>query len=92
MFDTNTIAMNSNTSETTPCHIWMAQVFALAQVSMDDAEAFCGRARIGGWYSAGEPVWMAADSLKVFVRDGKRHERNDREVSFLAGKMKVNHG
>lgn len=60
-----------------------------AQVSMEDAEAFCGRARIGSWYSAGEPVWMAADSLKSFVRDGKRHERIDREVAYLAGKMKV---
>lgn len=89
MLTTQVIAENSNTRETTPRHIWMHSVFTVAQVSMVDVEAYCGRARLNRWYDAGEPVWMAADSLRSFVNDGKRHDRNDREVAFLAGKMKV---
>lgn len=89
MVTSDIIAAHGNTCETTPRHIWMHAVFELAGASMDDMETFCTRARLNRWYRAGEPVWMAADSLAKFVADGKRHERIDREVNYLAGKMKV---
>jgi len=85
------IAAHSNTRETTPRHIWMAQVFELADVSMDDMERYCTRERLNRWCSAGEPVWMAANSLRQMVEGGKRHERIERETNYLAGKMKVNY-
>ena len=92
MTNTETIAANSNTKATTPRHIWMAQVFALAQVSMDDAEAHCTRSRLNRWFNAGEPVWMAAESLRLMVTNGQREERVEREMNYLNGKMKVSDG
>lgn len=89
MTNTKTIAANANTGDTTPRHIWMHQVFTLANVSVKDAVKFCGRARLNLWHSSGEPVWMAADGLRIAIENGKRDERNNREVSYLAGKMKV---
>lgn len=89
MLTADTIAANSNTRETTPYHIWSSQVLDLANVSFVDMERLFTRERLSRAYSAGEPVWMAADALKSFVRDAKRHERVEREVNYLAGKMKV---
>jgi len=90
MFSASVIAANSNTRETTPSHIWTSQVLQLADVSFEDMANYFTRERLSRAYSAGEPVWMAADALRVFVRDGKRHERIEREANYLAGKMKVN--
>lgn len=85
----DTRRLNSNTCETTPCHIWMSQVIDLARVSSADVEQFCGRDRLGRWFSAGEPVWMAAESLRFMVETAKRESKAERETNYLAGKMKV---
>lgn len=83
------IANNSNTCETTPRHIWLSQVLQLAEVSWVDMLRYCGLERLSRWGSAGEPVWMAADSLRKFVANGVREERADRETKFLAKQVKV---
>jgi hypothetical protein len=83
-FTAETIALNSNTRETTPFHIWITQVFDLAKVSREDAGQYCGHDRINRWANDNMPVWMAASSLRKFVADGKRHERYEREADGLA--------
>lgn len=80
---------NTSTSATTHCNIWMHEVITTAGVGVEDMERFCGRERVMRWFKAGEPVWMAADSLRHMVVTGKRYERADREVNYLNGKMKV---
>ncbi len=85
------IAAHSNTCATTPRHIWMHQVVTLADVSHEDMETYCTRERMNRAYSLGEPVYMAANTLKHFVANGKRHARVERETNYLAGKMKVTH-
>lgn len=75
MIDTS----NTSTSATTPAHIWVHEVVTLAA---------CGRDRVLMWYDAGEPVWMAADSLRHFVKSGKTHARAEREINYLDGKIK----
>jgi hypothetical protein len=89
MLTADTIAKNSNTRATTPRLIWIDQVIALAGVQVEEMERFCSRRRINRWFLAGEPVWMAADSLRLMVVNGKREERADRETNYLAGKLKV---
>ncbi len=89
MITADTIAKHGNTCVTTPRHIWLSQVVQLAEVSWRDMLCYCGLDRLSRWGSAGEPVWMAADSLRKFVVDGRRLERIERESNYLAGKMKV---
>lgn len=83
--------LNANTLATTPRHIWMSQVFALALVTRKDANKYCTRERINRWASDFMPVWMAADSLRAFVEGGKRAELEHQETNYLASKMKVNY-
>lgn len=84
MIDTS----NTSTSATTPAHIWVHEVVTLAAVSVEEMESYCGRDRVLMWYDAGEPVWMAADSLRHFVKSGKTHARAEREINYLDGKIK----
>jgi hypothetical protein len=92
MLTASVIAEHGNTRETTPRHIWMHEVITLASVSIDDMERYFTRARLNRAYYAGEPVWMAADAVSQFVCTGKREDRIEREVNYLAGKMKVSDG
>lgn len=78
--------MNRATRDTCPLHIWKHEVHTAAIAAGADAEVIREseiNAMVIRWYQAGEPVWMAADSL-VFV--AKRHaieKRADREVEGL---------
>jgi len=58
---------HGNTNETTPWHIWLEAVLLTAKVSVEDLEPF--RVQVNRWYQAGEPVWMAADSLCIAVQE-----------------------
>lgn len=86
------IAEHSNTCETTPRHHWLSQVIQLADVSWDDMITYCTLERLSRWGSAGEPVWMAADSLRKLVHDGKREERANRELSFMRKALRAGKG
>lgn len=74
---------NTGSNETMPCHQWVSAVVDAAAVSTEDMERYCTRARMHMMFNAGEPVWMAADALKQWVRNGKRADRNDSEVDGL---------
>lgn len=74
---------NTGNSETMSCHQWVSAVVTSAGVSVDDMERYCTRERMHMMFNAGEPVWMAADALKHWVRNGKRSDRNDSEVDGL---------
>lgn len=77
------VAYGTGTKQTMAMFVWVAHVIDLAGVSSADAEAFCGRARIESWYTAGESVQMAADSLRQFVKNGKREAKAQGELDFL---------
>lgn len=79
---------NTSTNATTHILIWMTEVIELASVSVDEMERLCGRKRMHLWYSSGEPVWMAATSLRLMVEGGTRHEKADREVEALASRIR----
>ncbi len=61
--------MNNATNETCPIHIWMHESVVDAGVSVEQADAAVTRERLIRWYNAGEPVWMAAQSIKIMVND-----------------------
>lgn len=65
-------AVHTGTCSTTPAHIWVATVVELAGVSVEQMETHCTRARLHRWYAAGEPTWMAAESLRTMVSLGER--------------------
>jgi hypothetical protein len=62
--------MHEGTKETTPFHIWKDAVLTAAAATNAEAEPY--RERILRWYQAGEPAWMAGDSLKAFVRGARK--------------------
>lgn len=66
------------TSRTTPRHIWMSAVLEMAHVSREDADRYVTRARLNRWYSDEMAVWIAASSVREFVKLGKAEERRDR--------------
>jgi len=80
---------HTGTKDTMPYHQWKHAVIVDAHVSEADAHQFAGRERIKLWFEAGEPVWMAADALKTFVRNGKRDERAARDISPVHNMIKV---
>lgn len=57
--------MNNATNESAPLQIWLHEVVMTAKVSVDQLAPF--RDMVIRWYHAGEPVWMAADSLRIAV-------------------------
>lgn len=80
---------NTSTKSTTPCIIWVHEVVTLAGVQVEQMEQYCGRDRLLRWYGDEMPVWMAADSLRQFVRNGVRSDRADREVDAMHAMCKV---
>lgn len=74
------------TNATTPFVFWRHHVLVAAGVSHEQAEP--QRERLALWYRSGEPVSMAADGLKQFVRGAERAAREDRttvRAALLAG-------
>lgn len=69
--------------------MWKSAVLEAAHVSEEDAHRHCGRKRLEMMFDAGEPVWMAAEAVKIFVKVGKRESKADREASYLRSKMKL---
>ena len=62
---------NNSTRATCPGHIWLHEVTLAAIALGADAEGCrAHKARVLGWGGAGEPVWMAAESLAFLVRQG----------------------
>ena len=74
---------NMNTCETTPRHIWIDQVVGVASVTIEEMETYVTRERINRYYNDGMPVWMAADTVRFFVREGRKHDRADMEIDGL---------
>jgi len=75
---------------TTPWHIWHHHLRCAAHgvpSEVWDAQ----RERIARWYAAGEPVWMAADSLRQFARGARiaAMESADRDVIRSAWRSAV---
>lgn len=77
------------TKETASLRDWRSAVLEIAGVTEADVDRIVTRERLVRWFDAGEPVWMAADSLRQTVRDGLRHEKADREANYLYSKMAV---
>lgn len=69
--------------------MWKSAVLTEAKVSEKDAHEYAGRERLHAWFRAGEPVWMAADALRQFVKNGKREARADREATSLRAMLKI---
>jgi hypothetical protein len=70
------------TKATMPCHIWMHEVEAAAiaaGVSGDWLRESEQRARMNRYQSAGEPVWMAADSMIQFWQGRQAAAKDDSE-------------
>lgn len=64
------------TKDTVPYHIWAHEVEAAAIKSGAEgrfvrAERAENKGRMRRWYEAGEPIWMAADTLKAFAKGQK---------------------
>jgi hypothetical protein len=75
---------NSADRETCPCpfHIWQHEVelAAVGRGASPDAVREAARAYALRWYQAGEPVWMAAESLAFVARRGAVELRADGEA------------
>jgi hypothetical protein len=83
-------APNASTCETCPRHIWKHEVVmaAIAKgATAEHIEAF--KSKLDLWYTSGEPVWMAADSLAFAAKEHAIQVRADREASFLRRRLVV---
>jgi len=68
--------MNTGTNDTTPCHIWKQDVTLLAIRGGADVEIIAGCSDfLNRWYNAGEPIWMAAQSLTFVAKERARARR-----------------
>lgn len=74
---------NTGTCETMSLTHWRSAVLEEAHVSEDDADQYATRERVTRWFNAGEPVWMAAESLRTCVKYARLAERADGDVVFL---------
>ena len=68
---------------TMPWHLWQDAVLEMADVSHADMSTYVGRARLSRWYGDEMPVWIAAGSVRDFVKLGKAAERQDRAEPSL---------
>ena len=68
---------NESTQETCPRHIWIHEMICAAGVTVEQTEPW--RSRLNLWYNTGEPVWMAADSLRFAVRQRAIADRAERD-------------
>jgi hypothetical protein len=85
-------ARNESTFETCPKHIWKHEV-VISAIAQGADGVLCdeiantivgsGQKRLSLWYHAGEPVWMAAETLATMAKQRAIHARADREVSHL---------
>lgn len=69
------------TSETAPFTLWVHAVIGHVGCQVIDTKQH--RARLQLWYRSGEPVWMAADSLRAFIDGSRRAEREDRDARVI---------
>lgn len=60
---------------------WIDAVICAARVSVEQSRPH--RSRLHLWFNTGEPVWMAADSLKAFVRGHEISDRLDSERRII---------
>lgn len=70
------IIMNVSTKETCPVHIWLHESIVDSRCSVEEANGAVTRERLLRWYQAGEPVWMAAQSIRIMVADMRRVARS----------------
>lgn len=63
------------TVDTTPWHIWSDAVYAIAGVSIEEGQKYATRERVQRMFQAGEPAWMAADTVFAFVEGGRKAAR-----------------
>lgn len=71
---------------TMPFFMWKHDVYLMAKVPYlgdDDELMKFANTYLHTWYHAGEPVWMAAQSLKHVVTVAKRELRAEREAKYL---------
>lgn len=69
--------------ETTPWHLWQDAVLEMADASHADMSKYVGRARLSRWFADNMPVWLAAGSVRDFIKLGKAAERQDRNEPSL---------
>jgi hypothetical protein len=75
--------LKDGTRSTMPWPIWQDAVLEMADVSMADMRTYVGRARVSRWYADDMAVWLAAGSVRDFVKLGKNAERLDRNEPSL---------
>lgn len=79
---------NDSTCETCPRHIWKHEVTLAAFAKGATAESCAPfMAKLDLWYTSGEPVWMAADSLAFAAKQHAIEARADREVANLRARI-----
>lgn len=67
------------TNETMTWNGWLHEVLSTAKVSVDELEPF--RDKVLRWFQAGEPVWMAADTLRMAVKERKNQIRIEEQAN-----------
>jgi len=81
-----TMTEHSQTSETTPRHIWKDAVATVAiarGVPADWMRVTDVATRINGAYNAGEPVWMIVDELAFRYKRSMVEQRADGDARTL---------
>jgi hypothetical protein len=73
------------TLHTTPLHIWLHNLMMEAHASAEQLGPY--RERMVRAYNAGEPVWMAADELKLRLRQRAIEEQADAEAAGLRRRL-----
>src|SRR5690606_16525517 len=76
---------NQSTNETCPIHIWKHEVQVAALALGGDAETMREsdiNEMVVRWYEAGEPVWMAADSLAFVSKQRAKANRAESEAAY----------
>jgi hypothetical protein len=73
---------DEGTSDTVPRHIWTHEVELTAARAVPNADPKVfkrpeTRSMLMRWYNAGEPMWMAAESLAMLASDDATEKRRD---------------
>lgn len=77
--------MNESRRNSCPLHIWKHEVCLAAIGKGADAELVRDaeiNAMVLRWYEAGEPVWMAAESLAFLVKQREKLKRAEAEADY----------
>ncbi len=72
---------DTGTCETMPKHQWLHNVTVAAGVPAVVAEEHAAKLTL--WFNSGEPVWLAADGLRLINKYSVIEERADKEANFL---------